>query len=85
MKAEREIGGGEDGEGLDEDVGYGLVTSKMRVELVAAIREDRGILVRAVILEGAGRKFILRNRVFGGSSEKTKFASIWEGFIPPFR
>jgi hypothetical protein len=30
-----EVGAGEDGEGLDEDVGDGLVTGKVGVELVA--------------------------------------------------
>jgi hypothetical protein len=34
-EAQREVGGGEDGEGLDEDVGDGLVTREVRVELVA--------------------------------------------------
>lgn len=31
-----EVGAGEDGEGLDEDVGNGLVTGEVGVELVAA-------------------------------------------------
>lgn len=34
-EAEREVGAGEDGEGLDEDVGDGLVAGEVRVELVA--------------------------------------------------
>lgn len=34
-QAEREVGAGEDGEGLDEDVGDGLVAGEVRVELVA--------------------------------------------------
>lgn len=33
-KAEREVGGGEDGEGFDEDVGDGLIAGEVRVELV---------------------------------------------------
>jgi hypothetical protein len=32
-----EVGAGEDGERLDEDVGDGLVTGKVWVELVAAV------------------------------------------------
>lgn len=35
-QAEGEVGAGEDGEGLDEDVGDGLVAGEVRVELVAA-------------------------------------------------
>jgi hypothetical protein len=34
-KGEREVGAWEDGKGLDEDVGDGLVTGKVGVELVA--------------------------------------------------
>jgi hypothetical protein len=34
-QAEGEVGAGEDGEGLDEDVGDGLVAGEVRVELVA--------------------------------------------------
>lgn len=36
-QAEGEVGAGEDGEGLDEDVGDGLVAGEVRVELVAAV------------------------------------------------
>ena len=36
-EAEGEVGGGEDGKGLDEDVGDGIVTSKVRVELVTTV------------------------------------------------
>jgi hypothetical protein len=36
-EAEREVGAGEDGESLDEDVGNGLVASKMWIELVAVV------------------------------------------------
>lgn len=35
-QAEGEVRAGEDGEGLDEDVGDGLVAGEVRVELVAA-------------------------------------------------
>lgn len=35
-QAEGEVWAGEDGEGLDEDVGDGLVAGEVRVELVAA-------------------------------------------------
>jgi len=34
-EAQGEVGAGEDGESLDEDVGDGLVTGKVWVELVA--------------------------------------------------
>lgn len=40
MEAKREIGGGEDGEGLDEDVGYGFVLGEVRVELVPEGAQD---------------------------------------------
>lgn len=36
-EAEGEVGAGEDGEGLDEDVGDGLVAGEVGVELVAAV------------------------------------------------
>jgi hypothetical protein len=36
-QAEGEVGAGKDGEGLDEDVGDGLVAGEVRVELVAAV------------------------------------------------
>ena len=36
-EAQGEVGGGEDGEGLDEDVGDGLVTGEVGVELVAMV------------------------------------------------
>lgn len=36
-QAEGEVGVREDSEGLDEDVGDGLVTVEMRIELVAAV------------------------------------------------
>ncbi len=36
-KTQGEVGAGEDGKGLDEDVGDGLVTSKVRVELVPTV------------------------------------------------
>lgn len=35
VEAQREVGGGEDGEGLDEGVGDGLVAGEVGVELVA--------------------------------------------------
>lgn len=35
MEAEAEVGAGEDGESLDEDVGDGLLFRKLGVELVA--------------------------------------------------
>lgn len=35
VAGEGEVGGGEDGEGLDEDVGDGLVAREVRVELVS--------------------------------------------------
>jgi hypothetical protein len=36
-EAERKVRAGEDGEGLDEDVGDGLIAREVRVELVSAI------------------------------------------------
>jgi hypothetical protein len=36
-EAEGEVGAGENGEGLDEDVGDGLVAGEVWVELVAAV------------------------------------------------
>lgn len=36
-KAQGEVGAGEDGESLDEDVGDGLVTGEVWVELVAGL------------------------------------------------
>jgi hypothetical protein len=50
-EAQREVGGGEDGEGLDEDVGNGLVTGEVRVELVAG-----------VLLSARGSTFHVDNR-----------------------
>ena len=40
VQAEGEIGGGEDGHGFYEDVGYGFVAGEVRVELVSV---DMGI------------------------------------------
>lgn len=42
VQAEGEVGGGEDGEGFDEDVGCGLVDEEVGVELVAVRREEEG-------------------------------------------
>jgi hypothetical protein len=36
-EAERKVWAGEDGKGLDEDVGDGLIAGEVRVELVSAI------------------------------------------------
>ena len=36
VKSERKIGGGEDSERFDEDVGYGFVFGEVGVELIAA-------------------------------------------------
>lgn len=36
MQCQREIGGREDGQALDEDVGDGLVLCEMRIELISA-------------------------------------------------
>jgi len=36
VEGEREVGGGEDGEGFDEDVGDGFVFGEVGVELVPA-------------------------------------------------
>jgi hypothetical protein len=36
-EAQGEVGAGEDGESLDEDIGDGLVTGQVWVELVAAV------------------------------------------------
>ena len=38
-QSQGEVGAGEDGEGLDEDVGNGLVTGEVGVELVSVRRE----------------------------------------------
>lgn len=35
MEAEGEVGGGKDGQGLDEDVGDGFVFRKVGVELIS--------------------------------------------------
>lgn len=37
MEGEREVWGGEDGEGFDEDVGDGFVAGEVRVELVSGV------------------------------------------------
>ena len=41
-EAEGEVGAGKDGEGLDENVGDGLVASEVGVELVAAVSRLAG-------------------------------------------
>ena len=43
-----EVGAGEDGEGLDEDVGDGLVAGEVRVELVSVRRQN--VLVSEAVL-----------------------------------
>lgn len=43
-ETERKVGAGEDGQGLDEDVGDGLVTSQVRVELVAGDSSSVGVM-----------------------------------------
>lgn len=40
VEAEGEVGGGEDGEGFDEDVGDGFVAGEVRVELVSVGAES---------------------------------------------
>lgn len=48
-QAKGEVGAGEDGKGLDEDVGDGLVAGEVRVKLVAAMpwlarnKQDAGV------------------------------------------
>lgn len=37
MEGEREVGGGEDGQGFDEDVGDGFVAGEVRVKLVSGV------------------------------------------------
>ena len=37
VEGEREVWGGEDGEGFDEDVGDGFVAGEVRVELVSGV------------------------------------------------
>lgn len=37
MECEAEVRGGENGEGFDEDVGYGFVFGKVGVELIAVV------------------------------------------------
>ena len=43
-----EVGAGEDGEGLDEDVGDGLVTGKVGVELVAMVVRQQWVAVEVL-------------------------------------
>lgn len=40
MQAEGEVGGGEDGEGFDEDVGDGFVAGEVGVELVSDLARE---------------------------------------------
>ena len=42
MQAEGEVGGGEDGEGFDEDVGCWFVAREMWVELVSVLPKKMG-------------------------------------------
>lgn len=55
-KAEREVGAGEDGEGLDEDVGDSLVLGEVRVELVSrtplSATGTRFVLYQVVAVDG---------------------------------
>lgn len=41
MESQREVGGREDGQALDEDVGDGLIFGEVRVELVSAKHAER--------------------------------------------
>lgn len=41
VESEGEVGGWEDGEALDEDIGDGLVFGKVRVELVSAAQDSK--------------------------------------------
>lgn len=53
VEAEGEVGGGEDSEGFDEDVGDGFVAGEMRVELVSGWwREGGWWLVRGFSIRG---------------------------------
>jgi hypothetical protein len=55
-ETEREVGAREDGEGFDENVGDGLVTGQMRVELVSAmplsVNEQAVVTCTAVEVDG---------------------------------
>lgn len=42
VETEGEVGGGDDGEGFDKDVGGGLVDEEVRVELVSSGRKKEG-------------------------------------------
>lgn len=42
VETEGEVGGGDDGEGFDEDVGGGLVDEEVRVELVSVGKKEEG-------------------------------------------
>jgi hypothetical protein len=70
-KAEREVWAGEDGEGLDEDVGDGLVAGEMRVELVAeynALAQARsGITDRVVVVCDIQIELIINFKGWGDS------------------
>lgn len=44
-EAKGEVGGGEDGKSLDEDVGDGLVTGKVGVELVAILLRQQWVAI----------------------------------------
>lgn len=44
VKAEREVGGWEDSESLDEDIGYCFVTGKVGVKLIAVSKQNGGTM-----------------------------------------
>jgi hypothetical protein len=56
-EAEGEVGAGEDGEGLDEDVGDGLITRQVRVELVSEMPSSAKGLVSVTCIAAAADGF----------------------------
>lgn len=78
VEAEGEVGGGEDGEGFDEDVGDGFVAGEMRVELVSGWwREGGWWLVRGFSMRG-GFWCRRREREIGEGSDRANKSNISE-------
>jgi hypothetical protein len=76
VKTEAEVGGWEDGEGLNEDVGDCLVTCEVWVELVAFFLEGTFVssfcsrMKEGRRCDGWGRLWLIRNRMISLSRRK---------------
>lgn len=76
MKSEREVWRGENGEGLDEDIGYGFILGEVGIELIS-VEQRNNVSVSAQLL----RRTQLTKRMICLSDRANNKLQEQEGFI----